>query len=81
MGASKKIKKILIDRDMTQAQLADAIGKDVQQTKNALYRDTFTYSTLEKWLEAIDCEIVFRDKTTGRLYEQPLSSPGLKESV
>ena len=69
MGASKKIKKILIDRDMTQAQLADAIGKDVQQTKNALYRDTFTYNTLEKWLEAIDCEIVFRDRTNGRLYE------------
>ena len=69
MGASKKIKKILIDRDMTQAQFADAIGKDRQQTKNALCRDTFNYNMLEQWLDAIDCEIVFRDKTSGRLYD------------
>lgn len=69
MGASKKIKKILVDRDMTQAQFADAIGKDHQQTKNALCRDTFNYNMLEQWLDAIDCEIVFRDKTSGRLYD------------
>lgn len=69
MGASKKIKKILIDRDMTQAQFADTIGKDRQQTKNALCRDTFNYNMLEQWLDAIDCEIVFRDKTSGRLYD------------
>lgn len=69
MGASKKIKKILIDREMTQSQFADAIGKDHQQLKNALCRDTFNYNALEKWLEAIDCEIVFRDRTSGRLYD------------
>lgn len=69
MGASKKIKKILIDRDMTQNDFAEAIGKDPQQTKNALYRDTFNYNLLEQWLDAIGCEIVFRDKASGRLYD------------
>lgn len=69
MGASKKIKKILIDRDMTQSDFAKAIGKDPQQTKNALCRDTFQYNKLEQWLDAIGCEIVFRDKTSGRLYD------------
>lgn len=69
MGASKKIKKILIDREMTQADFADAIGKDVQQTKNALCRDTFNFNLLESWLDCIDCEIVFRDKTSGKLYD------------
>ena len=69
MGASKKIKKILIDRDMTQTDFAKAIGKDPQQTKNALCRDTFRYNLLEQWLDAINCEIVFRDKTSGKLYD------------
>lgn len=69
MGASKKIKKILIDRDMTQTDFAKAIGKDPQQTKNALCRDTFQYNLLEQWLDAINCEIVFRDKTSGKLYD------------
>ena len=69
MGASKKIKKILIDREMTQSNFADAIGKDHQQTKNALCRDTFQYNLLEQWLDAIGCEIVFRDKTSGKLYD------------
>lgn len=69
MGATKKIKKILIDKDMTQNDFAKAIGKDAQQTKNALYRDTFQYNLLEQWLEAIDCEIVFRDRKSGRLYD------------
>lgn len=69
MGASKKIKKILIDKDMTQADLAAVIGKDHQQTKNALYRDTFNYNMLETWLEALNCEIVFRDKETGKIYD------------
>ena len=69
MGASKKIKKILIDREMTQSDFADAIGKDHQQTKNALCRDTFQYNLLEQWLDAIGCEIVFRDKTSGKLYD------------
>lgn len=69
MGASKKIKKILIDRGMTQYDLAEAIGKDPQQVRNTLYRDGFNYATLEGWLDAIDCDIIFRDNKTGKLYE------------
>lgn len=69
MSASKKIKKILIDRGMTQSDFADAIGKDPQQTRNALYRDSFYYNMLESWLDSIDCDIVFRDRQTGKLYD------------
>lgn len=69
MGASKKIKKILIDKDMTQEDFADAIGKEAQQTRNALYRDSSSFSTIENWLDAIGCDIVFRDRATGKIYE------------
>ena len=69
MGASKKIKKILIDKDLTQAEFASAIGKDHQQVRNTLYKDNATYKTVETWLDAIGCEIVFRDKATGKIYD------------
>ena len=76
MGASKKIKKILVDKGMTQVELAKAIGerdnkppKDVQQIRNALSRDTFTYAILEHWLDILGCDIVFRDRETGKLYD------------
>lgn len=69
MGASKKIKKTLIDKDMTQIQFANAIGKDYQQLKNALSRDAFQYNLLEKWLDEIGIDIVFRDRATGKIID------------
>ena len=69
MGASKKIKKILIDKDMTQLEFSQVLGRDYQQVKNALSRDSFTYRILDDWLDAIGCDIVFKDRKTGKLYE------------
>lgn len=69
MGSSEKIKQILKDRGMKQEDYAKLLGRDVQQVRNFLYRDNQTYKTVESWLDAIDCEIVIRDKLTGKLYE------------
>ena len=69
MGASKKIKKILVDKKMTQAEFASLAGKDAQNMRNMLYKDNMTFETVETMLRAIDCSIVFRDNETGILYE------------
>ena len=69
MGASKKIKKILFDKEMTQIDLAQRAKKDVQTLRNQLYRDNFTYASVEHLCNALNCEIVFRDKETGRIYD------------
>lgn len=69
MGASKKFKKILLDKDLTQQQFGEILGKDKQQVSNALYRDVFTYKNAEKWAEALGYEIVFREKSTGRIVD------------
>ena len=69
MGASKKIKKILIDKGLSQAEFAGIVNKDPQQMRNSLCRDSSNYATIEKWLDAIGVDIVFRDRETGRLYE------------
>lgn len=68
MGASGKIKRILKDRGMKQSEVAEAVGKSTQQVANFLYRDNQLYSTVEKWLDAIDCDIVFVDRKTGKTY-------------
>lgn len=73
MGASKKIKKILIDKELTQAEFAEMVMHKTKtrevQMRNALARDTFGFNTVEEWLDALDCDIIFRDRKTGRLYE------------
>lgn len=74
MGASGKIKRILKDRGMKQSEVAEAVSKrtkndtTAQQVSNFLYRDNQLYSTVETWLDAIDCDIVFMDRKTGKIY-------------
>ena len=69
MSVSRLFKKALIDEDMTQKQFASLIDKDVQQVRNALYRDSFNFNSAEKWFDALGYEIVIRNKQTGRIID------------
>lgn len=69
MGIAKLIKKALIDEDMTQGQFAELMGKDPQQVRNALYRDSFLYGIAEEWVNALGYEIVIRNKRTGKIID------------
>lgn len=69
MGVSRLIRKALIDEDMTQNELASLLGKDPQQVRNALYRDSFNYSKAEEWFEALGYEIVIKNKKTGKIID------------
>lgn len=68
MGSSSKIKRILKDRGMKHSDVAKAVGKSTQQVTDFLYRDNQLYKTVEKWLDAIDVDIVFIDRKTGKVY-------------
>ena len=69
MGATKKIKKVLLDKELNQVQLAGLAGKDVQALRNQLYRDNLTYASVEHLCDVLGCDIVFRDRETGRIYD------------
>lgn len=69
MGASKKIKKVLIDKGLTQVDLASMADKGVQTLRSQLYRDNLTYASVEHLCNVLDCDIVFRDRTTGKIYD------------
>lgn len=69
MGATKKIKKVLLEKDMTQIDLAEIADKDVQALRNQLYRDNLTYASVEHLCDVLGCDIVFRDRESGKIYD------------
>lgn len=68
MGASQKLKDALRYKKITQIELAERTGKDLQALRNMLYRDNMTYATVEGLADALGCDVVLRDRKTGKLY-------------
>lgn len=69
MGVSKKIKMALIDKGIKQKELAESLGyKSINSIYNALNRDSMTFEVAERWADVIGCDIVLRDRETGKIY-------------
>ena len=66
----KKIKSILIYKDMTITDLSEKLGKSVQNLSNLLKKDNFRESELKEIADNLDCDlkIEFVDKTTGKTF-------------
>lgn len=64
----KYIQLAMKDKNVTIQGLADAMDKSFNTTRNTLYGDNMTTKTLGQIAEALGCEIVLRDKETGKLY-------------
>lgn len=64
MGISKEIKKILIDEDLTQAELAEKVGTSQQNMNAKLKRDNFSNKEMEDIADALgyNLEIKFTKK-------------------
>lgn len=69
MGASKKLKKLMIEKGVKQADVAQATGKTPATLSNQLYRDNMSFSTVEDICRVLRCEVVFRDVVTGKIYD------------
>ena len=57
MSASKTIKKIMLDKNISVKELAEKLGMKPQVLSNKLYRDTFTYSDYIKIANILDCDV------------------------
>lgn len=74
MKASKTIKMIMVDKGVTVNDLAERTGKSAPTINNTFYNDRhstkggMTLSIAAEYAEALGCEIVFRDKETGKIY-------------
>lgn len=59
MGAAKRIKQIMIERDISVKDLATLMGITQQSMSNKLYRDTFTFDETSHIAELLNCDIKF----------------------
>lgn len=58
MAGAKIIKQLMIERNITVKELADAIGIIPQSMSNKLYRDSFGADELIKIAKILDCKII-----------------------
>jgi transcriptional regulator with XRE-family HTH domain len=68
LGAAKKIKILLVEREMTLTQLAERLNKSVSTLSDKMKRDNFTEKDLRTIAEVLDYEYeaVFTDRKTGK---------------
>lgn len=58
MSMSKKIKHLLIEKDLTITQLAKLLGTKPQNLTNKLSRDNFNEKTLQEIAKVLNCKFV-----------------------
>lgn len=56
MSMSKKIKQLLIEKDISITKLAELLGTKPQNLTNKLSRDNFTERDLQKIAEVLNCK-------------------------
>lgn len=68
VAAAKKIRILLIERDMTITELAKMLGKSQSTISDKLARDNFTEKDLREIAELLnyEYEAVFTDRETGK---------------
>lgn len=68
MSASKTIKKIMLDQNISVKELAEKLGMKSQVLSNKLYRDTFTYNDYVKIANILECDVKTISKDGKREY-------------
>lgn len=68
MAAAKKIKMLLVEREMTLTDLAKLLNKSLSTMSGKMTRDNFTEKDLKQIADILnyDYEAVFTDKDTGK---------------
>ena len=68
MSAAKKIKILLVERDMTLTDLSKLLDKHLSTMSDKMRRDNLTEKDLKKIAEVLNYEydVVFTDKETGK---------------
>ena len=68
MGASKAIKQLLIERDMSVKALAEKLGIQPQSMSNKLYRDSFSFEEVEKIANILNCDVTIITRDTKKAF-------------
>lgn len=74
MRASRILRSIMTRKNIKVKQLAEELGKTEKTIYNTFYNDErstgkgMTFENVVEMAEVLGCEIVFRDKETGKEY-------------
>lgn len=68
MSASKVIKQIMVERDLSVKNLALEMNIKPQILSNKLYRDTFTYNDYIKIANLLGCTVQTITNDTGKIF-------------
>lgn len=68
MDAQKALKAVMKHKRITQHKLAETLGKPYNTVRNTLYGSNMKIETLTEMADALGCDVVLRDRKTGKLY-------------
>lgn len=70
MGASKRIKQIMIEKDINVKELAEKLEfvSSAQALSNKLYKDNFSVAELEKITDVLGYDVKIIDRDTGKQF-------------
>lgn len=68
MAAAKKIRLLLVERDMTLTELSKRLNKSLSTMSGKMKRDNFSEKDLRQIADLLNCdyEPVFTDRDTGK---------------
>ena len=69
MAIKTVIKKICLDKDITLAELANFYGIQPNSFYIKLCRNTLPFTEVVKIMDILNCDVQFKDRKTGRVYE------------
>lgn len=67
-GASVKLSMAMLDKGISKADFAREADMPVQSLYNMLNRNTMKYKQVEMFADILGCDIVLRDRETGKIY-------------
>ena len=68
MIIKNKLKQICLDKNMTLAELANMYGMETKAFYVKLNRNSMSFDTAEQIMDVLDCDVVFKDRKTGKEY-------------
>lgn len=66
MGASKAIKQLMQEQNMSVSQLASALGIQAQSMSNKLYRDSFSFDEVVRIADILGSDVKLIVRKTGK---------------
>ena len=68
MIIKNKLKQICLDKNMTLAELANMYGMETNAFYVKLNRNTMSFDTVEQIMDVLECDVVFVDRKTKKVY-------------